>query len=71
MGARDLSLGITTALFMFKGEQKNVGSIMLVAVIIPAVDAWAAWGFNGRMEEVWPHVIGAGVVGALGMWLRA
>lgn len=71
MAARDLALGINTGLFMFKGDRKNAGRILLVAVMIPAIDAWAAWTYNGRMEEVWPHVIGVGIVGALGLWLRA
>ena len=71
MGARDLALGINASLFMYKGDRKNAASITLVALIIPAMDAWAAWVYNGRMEEVWPHVIGAGVIGGLGLWMRA
>lgn len=70
MGARDLALGIYTSLFMFKGDRRSASSITLVATIIPAMDAWAAWGYNGRMEEVWPHVIGAGIIGGLGLWMR-
>ena len=70
MAARDLALGINTGLFMFKGERKNVGRITLIALIIPVIDAWAAWTYNGRMEEVWPHLIGASIIGSLGLWLR-
>ena len=70
MAARDLALGINTGLFMLKGDRKNAGRTTLIAVIIPAVDAWAAWSYNGRMEEVWPHVIGAGIIGSLGLWMR-
>ena len=70
MAARDLALGITSGVFMFKGDRQNAGLITLNALIIPTVDAWAAWTYSGRMEEVWPHVIGAGVIGAAGLWLR-
>ena len=70
MAARDLALGINTGLFMLKGERKIVGRITLVALIIPVIDAWAAWTYNGRMEEVWPHLIGACIIGSLGLWLR-
>lgn len=71
MAARDLALGINTGLFMFKGDQKNAGRILLVAVIIPAIDSWAARTYNEKMKEVWPHVIGVGIVWALGLWLKA
>ena len=71
MGARDLALGITSGMFMFKGDRMNAGLITLNALIIPTVDAWAAWNYSGRMEDVWPHVIGAGVIGAAGVWMRA
>ena len=69
MGARDLSLGLTLGMFMFLGDQKNAGLVALIALITPAMDAWAVWGYNGRMKEAWPHLIGAGLVGALGLWL--
>ena len=69
MAARDLALGVTTSLFMFKGDRKNAGRITLVALIIPTIDAWAAWTYNGRLDEVWPHVIGASIIGTLGLWV--
>ena len=71
MAARDLALGIMTGRFMFKGDQKNAGRILLIGLMIPAIDAWAAWTYSGRMEEVWPHLSGVGIVGGLGLWLRA
>lgn len=70
MATRDLALGINTGLFMFRGDRKNAARVLLVSVMIPAIDAWAAWSYSGRMEDVGPHVIGVGIVGALGLWLR-
>ena len=69
MGARDMALGITIGLFVFKGDLKNAGLVTLIALITPAVDAWAAWTFNGRLKEAWPHVIGGVAVGLVGLWL--
>lgn len=69
MGARDLSLGVTTGMFMFKGDQRNAGLVTLIASIVPAMDAWSVWTYNGRLKEAWPHIIGASVVGSLGLWL--
>ena len=69
MGARDLSLGVTTGMFMFKGDQRNAGLVTLIASIAPAMDAWSVWIYNGRLNEAWPHIIGASVVGSLGLWL--
>lgn len=69
MGARDLSLGLTIGMFMYKGEQKYAGLVTLIALLIPAMDAWAVWDYNGRLKEAWPHVIGGGIVGAVGAWL--
>ena len=71
MGARELSLGLITGMLMYKGEQKNAGMVTLIALVIPAMDAWAAWRFNGRLKEAWSHVFGAGVVGAAGLWLTS
>ena len=69
MGARDLSLGVTTGMFMFKGDQRNAGLVTLIACIAPAMDAWSVWTYNGRLKEAWQHIIGASVVGSLGWWL--
>ena len=69
MGARDLSLGVTIGMFMFKGDQRNAGLVMFTASITPAMDAWSVWTYNGRLKEAWSHIIGASVVGALGLWL--
>ena len=69
MGARDLSLGIIIGLAMSRGDLKNAGLLMIVALIIPAMDAWAVWKYNGRLKESWVHIIGGSVVGAVGLWL--
>ena len=69
MGARDLSCGLTTGMFMFKGDLQNAGLVMLIALVSPAMDAWAVWAYNGRMKEAWSHVIGGSIIGALGLWL--
>ena len=64
MGASDLSLGVTTGMFMFKGDQRNAGLVRLIASITLAMDAWSVWTYNGRLKEAWWHIIGA-----LGLWL--
>lgn len=69
MGARDLSLGLTIGFFMYNGDQKNAGLVTLLALATPAMDAWAVWSYNGRLKEAWPHIIGGGIVGAVGAWL--
>ena len=69
MGARDLSLGVITGMFMFKGDQRNAGLAMVIASLAPAMDAWSVWTCNGRLKEAWSHIIGGSVVGALGLWL--
>ena len=69
MGARDLSLGLAIGMFMFKGDQRNAGLLSLIALVIPATDAWAVWSYNGRLKEVWGHIIGGSFVGAVGAWL--
>lgn len=69
MGARDLSLGLTIGMFVFNGDQKNAGSVMLIALVIPAMDAWSVWSYNGRLKEAWPHIIGASMFAAIGVWL--
>ena len=56
---------------MYNGEQKSAGIATLIALVIPAMDAWAVWRFNGRLKEAWGHVSGAGVVGAAGLWLAS
>ena len=71
MGARDLSLGIITAMLMYKGDQKTAGLVDLIALVIPAMDAWAVWSYHGRLKEVWGHIIGGSVVGAVGLWLTS
>ena len=69
MGARDLSLGLTVGTLMFNGDQKNAGLVALIALVIPTMDAWAVWRYNGRLKEAWGHVIGIGFVGSMGLWL--
>ena len=69
LGARDLALGLTIGTFMFNGEQKNAGLVALIALVTPAMDAWAVWRYNGRLTESWGHISGLGVVGGLGLWL--
>ncbi|KAM0804886.1 hypothetical protein BDR22DRAFT_835552 [Usnea florida] len=71
MGARELSLGLIIGMLMYKGEQKSAGMVTLIALVIPAMDAWAVWRFNGRLKEAWSHVFGAGVVGLAGLWLAS
>ena len=69
MGARDFSVGVTIGMFMFNGDQKNAGLVMLIGLIAPAMDAWSVWTYNGRMKGTWPHIIGSCLAGALGLWL--
>ena len=69
MGARDLSLGLAIGTFMYRGDQKNAGLLVLIALAVPAMDAWAVWKYNGRLKEAWSHIIGLGIVGSLGLWL--
>lgn len=69
MGARDLSLGLTIGMFMYQGDPKNAGLVTLIALVIPAMDGWAVWNYNGRMKEAWPHIIGGCIFGAVGTWL--
>ena len=69
MGSRDLSLGLTIGMFMYKGEQNSAGLVTLIALVSPAMDAWAVWDYNGRLKEAWPHIIGGCIVGAVGTWL--
>ena len=71
IGARDLSLGLIIGMLMYHGDQKYAGLVSLIALLIPTMDAWAVWNYNGRLKEVWPHVIGGGFVGAVGVWLLA
>lgn len=69
MGARDLSLGLTTGMFMYKGDPKNAGLVILISLVVPAMDAWAVWSYQGRLKEAWPHIIGGSIIGAVGTWL--
>ena len=69
MGARDLSLGLTSGVLLFQGAQKTAGLVLFVGLLAPAMDAWAAWSYNGRMKEAWSHAFGACTAGALGLWL--
>lgn len=69
MGARDLVLGLITGMFMCKGDRRNAGLVILVALVTPAMDAWAVWNYNRRMKETWPHIIGGSLIGAVGAWL--
>ena len=69
LGARDLALGLTIGTFMFNGDRKHAGLVALIALVTPAMDAWAVWSFHGRLTEAWGHVFGAGLVGGLGFWL--
>ena len=69
LGARDLSLGLTIGALMYQEEQRSAGSVALIALMNPAMDAWAVWKYNRRLKEAWGHIFGVGIVGGLGVWL--
>ena len=67
-GGRNLAIALAMFAFYWRRRPKAIGTVLLCCTASAVVDTvvTSQWGMEGM---VWQHVIGAGVLGALGLAL--